>query len=158
MAEQKFRHIVRIASSDLDGNKSVYLALTRIKGVGFIYSNMICHHTNIDKNELIGKLDEIQIEKIKDVIANPDKYKVPSWMLNRRKDNEDGHDKHFIDTDLKIVVENDIKRMKMIKSYKGIRHSIGQPVRGQRTRSNFRKNKGKVTGVSKKKGAKAGRV
>jgi small subunit ribosomal protein S13 len=48
--------------------------------------------------------------------------------------------------------------MKRIRSYKGVRHSLGLPVRGQRTRSNFRKNKGKVLGVKRKEGAKAGRV
>ena len=54
--------------------------------------------------------------------------------------------------------DNDIKMMKKMRSYKGIRHSLGLPVRGQRTKSNFRKNKGKVLGVRKKEGAKAGKV
>jgi len=78
-------------------------------------------------------------------------------MLNRRKDYEDGTDKHIILGDLKFTKDNDIKRMKKIKSNKGYRHAWGLPVRGQRTKSNFRKNKGKVTGVKKKSG-KSGRV
>jgi small subunit ribosomal protein S13 len=53
--------------------------------------------------------------------------------------------------------DNDIKLMRKIKSYKGTRHSAGQPVRGQRTKSNFRKSKGKVMGVKRKAGAKSGR-
>ena len=49
--------------------------------------------------------------------------------------------------------------MKKVKSYKGVRHSAGLTVRGQKTKSNFRRNKGKLSlGVKKKQGAKAGRV
>jgi small subunit ribosomal protein S13 len=48
--------------------------------------------------------------------------------------------------------------MKKMKSYRGVRHIFNLPVRGQRTKSNFRKNKGKVTGVKRKAGMKAGRV
>ena len=58
---------------------------------------------------------------------------------------------HLINTDLDLSKDGDIKRMKKVKSYKGLRHTWGLPVRGQRTRSNFRKNKGKVSlGVVKK--------
>ena len=53
--------------------------------------------------------------------------------------------------DLDFTVDNDLKRMKMIKCYRGMRHAFGLPVRGQRTKSNFRKNKGKASlGVVKK--------
>ena len=61
-------------------------------------------------------------------------------------------------TTLSFTQDNDIKMMKKIKSYKGVRHILGQPVRGQRTKSNFRKNKGKVLGVKRKEGTKPGRV
>ena len=60
----------------------------------------------------------------------------------------------MIGTNVDFFEENDVKMMKKIKSYKGIRHSLGQPVRGQRTKSNFRRNKGKVMGVQKKSEAK----
>jgi small subunit ribosomal protein S13 len=52
---------------------------------------------------------------------------------------------HLITTELDLTIDNDLKRMKKVKSYKGVRHMLGQPVRGQRTKSNFRKNKGKVS-------------
>jgi len=78
-------------------------------------------------------------------------------MLNRRKDYETGEDKHLLSSDLAFTKDNDIKMLKKIKSYKGMRHAFGLPVRGQRTRSNFRRNKGKVTGVQKKK-IKSGKV
>ena len=56
---------------------------------------------------------------------------------------------HLLTGNLTFYKENDIKRMKKIKSLKGMRHQKGLPVRGQRTKSHFRKNKGKVVGVAK---------
>ena len=104
-------------------------------------------------------VNDDEIKKINDVIVNPKDYKVPSWMLNRRKDLETGQDRHLISADLTFSTDNDIKMQKMIRSYKGVRHILGQPVRGQRTKSNFRKNKGKVhLGVKTRPGAKSGRT
>lgn len=159
MAEQEFKHLVRIANTDLDGNKPIYKALIKIQGVGFMFSNMLCSITGINKNAKTGYLSDEEIKKLDDVIKAPEKFNAPSWMFNRRKDIEDGKDKHLVTSDLKFAHETDIKMMKKIRSYKGIRHSFGLPVRGQRTRSNFRKNKGKVSlGVKKRAGVKAGRV
>jgi len=79
-------------------------------------------------------------------------------MLNRRNDYETNENMHLIGPDIKYVQENDIKLMKKIRSYKGIRHMKGLPVRGQRTKANFRRNKGKGSlGVQRKK-VKSGRV
>ena len=89
------------------------------------------------------------LKKVEEVILNPSKYNIPSWMFNRRKDFDTGNDKHILTTDLKLQKDNDIKRLRKIKAYRGIRHSLGQPVRGQRTRSNFRR--GSAIGVNKKK-------
>ena len=74
-------------------------------------------------------------------------------MLNRKHDPESGQDRHLLVAELDFEKDNDIKRMKMIRSYRGLRHMFGYPVRGQRTRSNFRKNKGKVMGVKRAKTA-----
>jgi small subunit ribosomal protein S13 len=82
---------------------------------------------------------------------NPLKYGSPRWMLNRRNDYETGDDRHLLTGDIGFVRDNDIKRLKMIKSRRGMRHMFGLPVRGQRTKSNFRKNKGKVLGVKRSK-------
>ena len=82
---------------------------------------------------------------------------MPLWMVNRRRDYEDNKDKHLVTTDLMFTKDNDLKRLKKIKSYRGVRHTQGLPVRGQRTKSNFRKSKGKVMGVKRKAGAKSGR-
>lgn len=158
MAEQEFKHLVRIANTDLDGNKPIYKALTKINGIGFMFSNMLCSLTNIDKNIKAGYLTDEQAKKLDDAIKTPEKFNVPSWMFNRRKDIEDGKDKHLVTGDLKFAQETDVKMMKKIKSYKGMRHAFGLPVRGQKTRSNFRKNKGKVSlGVKKRAGVKSGR-
>ena len=74
---------------------------------------------------------------------------------NRRFDRDDGTNKHYFGTDLDLAKEFDIKRYKKIRSYKGLRHALGQPVRGQRTRSHFRR-KGKSIGVKKVAGGKKG--
>ncbi len=157
--EQKdFKHFVRIANTDLNGAKHVISSLRQIKGVSFMFSNLICHLAKIDRQKRTGDMNEDEIKRINDVITDPLKFGTPSWMLNRRKDLETGEDKHLISVDLTFTKDNDIKMMKKIKSYKGVRHILNQPVRGQKTKSNFRENKGKVhLGVKKKAGAKTGR-
>ena len=159
--EQKdnFRYFVRIANTDLDGNKGIGNALKKIKGVSFMFSNMICNIAGVDKTAKTGYLNDEQVKKLDDILNNPLKYNSPGWMLNRRKNYEDGKDYHIITGNLSFAEETDIKRMKKIRSYRGVRHGLGLPVRGQRTKSNFRKNKGKSSlGVVKKEEAKAGRV
>ena len=159
MAEQKeIKHIVRIANTDLPGDKAIFIALTRIKGIGFMFSNMVCRLSEIDARKKAGLLSNSEIERINDIISNPAKYNVPSWMMNRKKDYETGKDMHLTTSSLEFTQEQDLRRLKKIKSYRGIRHSIGQPVRGQRTKSNFRKNKGKAVGVKRRATAKAGKV
>ena len=74
---------------------------------------------------------------------------VPDWLLNRQKDYDTGNDIHHVSVDLKMTHDEDLNRMKKVKSYKGIRHASGHKVRGQRTYSNGRK--GLALGVSRKK-------
>jgi len=157
--EQKdFKHFVRIADTDLNGAKPIVSSLRQIKGVSFMFANLICHLATIERKKRTGDLNEQEIKRINDIINEPLKFGSPSWMLNRRKDFETGRDKHLISADLTFTQDNDIKIMKKIKSYKGVRHILNQPVRGQKTKSNFRENKGKVhLGVKKKAGAKTGR-
>ena len=156
--KDNFKYFVRIANTDLDGNKPIGNALKKIKGVSFMFSNMICNFAGVDKTLKAGYLKEDDVKKLDEVLKDPLKYNAPSWMLNRRKNYEDGKDTHAVTGNLSFAVENDIKRMKQIRSYRGVRHGVGLPVRGQRTKSNFRKNKGKASlGVRKKEGAKSGR-
>src|SRR3989338_5512633 len=157
MEEQKkdFNYIVRIVNADLDGNKPIIQALRKIKGVSFMFANAVCRLTGVDTTQKTGYLNEEDIKKIEEVLKNPLKFNTPFWMLNRKKNPEDGNDKHLLGADLKFTQENDIRFMKKVRSYKGIRHSFGLPVRGQRTKSNFRRNKGKVMGVARSTQAKA---
>jgi len=159
MVEQKeeIRYLVRIANTDLDGTKPLYNALTKIKGISYMFSNFVTSAADVDKKKKTGLLSDAEIKKIEEVIKSPADYNPPSWMLNRRKDFETGKDLHLIGSDLDFAHDTDVKIMKKMKSYKGVRHILGLPVRGQRTKSNFRKNKGKVMGVKRRPDAKAGR-
>lgn len=149
--KQDFKHLVRVANVDLPGDKSIGLALTNIKGVGTNFAHALCAVAGIDKTVKTGYLQDQQIALLNKVATTCEG--IPLWMYNHRKDFETGQDKHVITGTLIYVQDNDLKRMKRMKSYKGLRHQRGLPVRGQRTKSNFRKNKGKVVGVSKKKAA-----
>ena len=155
MAEKEFRYIVRIVNADLPGEKPIAHALTKIKGVKFMFANAVCNLAEIDGRKKTGELEEEEIRKISDVLKDPSKFNIPDWMLNRRKDYETGENKHLLGVDLRFAQEGDLKVMKKIKSYKGVRHMYGLPVRGQRTKSNFRK--GKSLGVARGK-KKSGRV
>lgn len=141
----KLRQLVRICNTDMDGSIKLHMGLARIKGVSFMFSNMVCAKLGLDREMQTGALTDSQIAKIDDFVRNPAQNGAPSWMLNRRKDPEDGSDKHIIGGNIPFVQGNDIKILKKIKSYRGIRHIFNLPVRGQKTRSNFRKNKGKVS-------------
>jgi small subunit ribosomal protein S13 len=158
MAEDKKRtkeeevKIVRIMSKDVLGNKTVYAGLTQIKGVNWITSNAVCKKLGIDRKKKIQELSEEEINKIEDFVSKPDIF---SFLKNRRKDRDSGEDKHLNGADLDLQKEFDIKRLKKVKSYKGIRHGNKLPVRGQRTKANFRKNRKQSGSVGvKKKGAK----
>jgi len=147
-AKGDFKYIVRIANTDLDGNKKVIHALTGIKGIGLHMGTVIADAAGIDRNKKIGNLTDKEIEKLQEIISNLSKY-VPGWLVNRRKDYATGEDIHVIGADLPMILRNDINRLKKIRSYRGIRHELGLPVRGQRTRSNGRT--GLALGVSRKK-------
>ncbi len=157
-SQEDFRHFVRITNTDLNGNYKIERALTKIKGVGFQFANAICSTLKIDPNQQTGYLNDESIKRIQELLKDPLKFNIPQWLLNRRKDYETGEDMHILASDVDFIQDNDLKRMKKIKCYRGVRHMRGLPVRGQRTKSNFRKNKGKGSlGVKKKKG-KSGRV
>jgi len=153
MAEQKpnFKYIVRVANVDVQGNRPINIALTQIKGVGINLSNIICICANVDRAEKAGNLNEEQVKKLNQVVENLAAHGLPSWLFNRRRDYDTGNDMHLLTGNISFYKENDIKRLKKIKSLKGVRHGKGLPVRGQRTKSHFRTNKGKVVGVAKKK-------
>lgn len=143
-----FNYIVRIAATDLDGNKPVFLALSGIKGVGERVANILTDKAGVDRRARIGTLPEEEIEAISAQVETIDEV-IPDWMLNRRKDVATGEDQHLLRQDLDSRLREDLNRLKKIRSYRGIRHEQGQKVRGQRTRANGRK--GMAMGVSRKR-------
>ncbi len=152
--EDNFKYIVRVANTDLDGNKKIGFALRKVTGVNYSLANAVCRIANVDHSKKTGYLSDAEIEKLSGIISDPAKAGMPAWIFNRRKDPETGEDHHLILGDLQFAKENDIKMMKKMKCYRGSRHSVGLPTRGQRTKSNFRKSKsrGKGTlGVTKSK-------
>jgi small subunit ribosomal protein S13 len=149
--KKEFVSLVRIMQTDIPGNKFVFVGLTYIKGVSWSISNAICKILNISPKKKISELSEVEINKINEFLSNH-QPKIPLYLMNRRKDFESGEDYHLIGPDLSMKQEFDIRRLKKIRSYKGLRHALGQPVRGQRTKSHFRtKGKKKSAGVTKKK-------
>jgi len=158
MVQEEIKHIVRIANTDLKGHKETYVALGGIKGVSFAFTNAICKVAKINPRKKVGLLTDEELRRIMDILKDPIAFNIPTWMLNKQREYESGADKHFIAVDWDLAKEEDLKRLKKIKCYRGIRHTLHAPVRGQRTRSNFRANKGKVVGVKKNKDAKSGRM
>lgn len=148
MAE--FRHLVRIANTDIRGDKPLFIALQKIKGIGENFSRCVCKLANIDYMSKTGELSDKSVDVIEKVISDPLKSGIPTYYVNRQKDFETGDDKHLINADLAFTKDNDIKMMKKTKSYKGLRHQWNLPVRGQRTQSNFRPNKGRGGAVKKR--------
>jgi small subunit ribosomal protein S13 len=145
---EEFKHIVRIAGKDLAGDDSVQLALSDVKGVSVAFARAVTYAAEIDPVAKLGYLNAEQIRKLEDVLKNPSDHGIPRWMLNRRKDYESGKDIHALGADIDVAVRGDIGRERRIRSRRGIRHELGLPVRGQRTRTTGRK--GLTVGVKRK--------
>jgi small subunit ribosomal protein S13 len=146
--ENEIKYFVRVGTTDLDGTKSVRVALTGIKGVGRHTSTVISRMANVDEYASLGRLDEESVNRLRTAV---EEYttKIPAWMSNRPKDVYTGETKHIFGADVALAKEEDINLLRKIRCYKGIRHETGQKVRGQRTKSTGRT--GKTVGVSKKK-------
>ncbi|MCW4042857.1 MAG: 30S ribosomal protein S13 [Candidatus Bathyarchaeota archaeon] len=145
---KEFKHIIRIKGTDLEGSKKVTYGLTKIKGVGVSMANTIVKIGELKADTRLGNLTDTEISKIEEIISDFSKYSIPSRLVNRRKDVDSGRDIHLITADLTLRTKNDIDFMKNIKSWKGIRHSLGLKVRGQRTKCTGRT--GRSVGVKKK--------
>lgn len=149
-----FRLIVRVLNTDIDGTLQIPYALARVKGIGVNLGYAIARIAGIDPQTRLGSLSEKQVEKIEQIARNPLKHGIPAWMVNRRFDPVSGENRHLIGADLELLIKEDIQTMMRTKSWKGIRHSLGLKVRGQRTRTTGRT--GMTVGVSRKAAAAAG--
>jgi small subunit ribosomal protein S13 len=124
--------IVRIANTDIKGNKKVSKGLCMIRGIGDMFSNAVLKVAGISLKKTIGELSESEVKKIEDVLKSPEDYKIPKFLFNRKLDPETMKDGHIVGNDLRLMNDFDIRRLKRIRSYKGIRHTLGLKVRGQR--------------------------
>jgi len=151
MAETKeLKGIVRILDKDVGGNVPVKHALSKGKGVSFMMANAICTVLKLDAKKKVGYLSNDELKKIEECARNPIKYHIPAWLLNRQKDLETGEDKHIVSAELDLTKTFDIRLLRKIKSYKGVRHSMGsKKLRGQRTKTGARSSK--ALGVKRKK-------
>ena len=112
---------MRILGVTLPDDKRIEFGLTLIYGIGWTRAKNILKAVNIDGNKKIGQLSEEELRKLTDFIEK--NYKVEG--------------------ELREEINENIKRLKEINSYRGLRHIKGLPVRGQRTRSNARTKRGK---------------
>jgi small subunit ribosomal protein S13 len=115
--------------------------------VGLRLAEVACQIANVNARERIGNLPEPTVEGIETTLgALPSK--VPAWMVNHPHEPLQGQTLHYFGPELETRRRDDVNQMKMIRSYRGVRHERGQKVRGQRTRSNGRT--GMAAGVMKK--------
>ncbi len=117
---------VRISGVTIPNEKRVEISLTYIFGIGLTTSNKVLVKAQIDKNIRVKDLSEEDANKLRTIIEK--EYKIEG--------------------DLRREVMGNIKRLKEIGSYRGLRHSKGLPVRGQRTKTNSRSVRGNKKGMA----------
>jgi small subunit ribosomal protein S13 len=123
--------MARVIGIDIPDNKRLVISLTYIYGIGDALSERILAKLGLDPNMKAKALTEGDIARL-------------SAMLQSE---------YVVEGDLRRQVQNNIKRLMNIHCYRGLRHRLGLPVRGQRTRTNARTRKGKRKTVMNKKGA-----
>ena len=146
---QEYKHIVRVASADIDGQENLLQGLTKIKGVGLRIAKTIINQLELDPSQRLGYITDETIAGIEQIIKDPVAAGLPDWYVNRPRDRMSGKMLHLIGSDLDFAHRNDIDRLRRIKSWRGTRHSLGLKVRGQHTRTTGRG--GMAVGVSRKK-------
>jgi small subunit ribosomal protein S13 len=135
--DEDLRYFVRIGQTDLDGTKSVERSLTDMNGIGKRTARIVAEQSGVDRHATFGRLDDDEIDAVVEAVESF-ADDVPAWLTNRRNDFFSGETTHEIGNELSLTRQQDINRMKMINSYKGVRHKRGQKVRGQRTKSTGR--------------------
>lgn len=119
----------RIVGTDIPDNKRLEISLMYIFGIGRHLSNEIIKRLNLNPDMRANKLTQDDIAKLNQLISA----------------------EYVVEGDLRRQVQNNIKRLISIHSYRGLRHRVGLPVRGQRTRTNSRTRKGRRKTVANKK-------
>ena len=121
--------MARIAGINIPTQKKLKIALTYVYGIGNKVSNDICLKANVDANTRVQDLSESEIKNISDVISSS----------------------FLVEGDLRREVSGNIKRLKDLGTYRGVRHRKNLPCRGQRTHTNARTKKGKAIAIAGKK-------
>ena len=121
--------MARIAGINIPTQKKLKIALTYVYGIGNKVSNDICLKANVDLNARVQDLSESEIKNISDVISSS----------------------FLVEGDLRREVSGNIKRLKDLGTYRGVRHRRNLPCRGQRTHTNARTKKGKAIAIAGKK-------
>ena len=122
--------MARIAGVDLPRRKALRYALRYVYGIGDKVSQAICAKANVPESRMVDDLTDADVKAIREVIERD--YKVEG--------------------DLRREVQQNIKRLMDLGSYRGLRHRRSLPVRGQRTKTNARTRKGPKRGVMSRKG------
>jgi len=121
--------MARVLGVELPNQKKVFVALRYIYGIGPTRADEILNNTEIDPDKRVKDLAEDEIRKITQFI----------------------NDNYKIEGELKQEVQKNIKRLVEIGSYRGRRHRLGLPVRGQRSKTNARTRKGRKPGIGRKR-------
>lgn len=119
----------RVIGIDIPDNKRLEVSLTYIYGIGRRLSNEIITRLGLDRNMRATKLSQDDIARLNGLLQA----------------------EYVVEGDLRRKVQNDIKRLISIHSYRGLRHRVGLPVRGQRTKTNSRTRKGRRKTIANKK-------
>lgn len=143
----EYRHLVRIAGKDLGGSKKLVVALSDVRGVGYNFASSVVKKLGLDPRLRLGTLSEAQIREVEKALHDASALDLPQFFYNRQKDPGTGESRQLLGSDLDFVLKNDVDNEKNVQSWKGIRHSLGLKVRGQRTRTTGRK--GRTVGVRK---------
>ncbi len=141
LAPENFTHIIRLLNTNVDGKRKVAYAFRMIKGIGVRMAFLICKKAGIDHNRRAGTLSAAEVEKIGDVIADPMKYKIPAWFINRQRDIKTGKTEHITSNTVDIKLREDLERMKKMYMHRGIRHALNIRVRGQHTKNGGKRGK-----------------
>eukprot|EP00211_Chloroparvula_japonica_P014112 CAMPEP_0119157188 /NCGR_PEP_ID=MMETSP1310-20130426/52625_1 /TAXON_ID=464262 /ORGANISM="Genus nov. species nov., Strain RCC2339" /LENGTH=236 /DNA_ID=CAMNT_0007149803 /DNA_START=81 /DNA_END=792 /DNA_ORIENTATION=- len=144
-----FQHILRLYNTNVKGEHKVMFAITKVRGIGRRFANIVLKKADVDMNKRAGELTSEEVNKIQDVIQHPLSYKVPVWMLNRKRDMKTGKNMHIISNGLDTKLREDFERMRKIRTHRGIRHMWLLKVRGQHTKTTGRA--GRTVGVAMRK-------
>ncbi|KAJ2722535.1 ribosomal 40S subunit protein S18B [Coemansia sp. Benny D115] len=147
--KDQFQPMLRLLNTNVDGAIKIGYALTKIKGVGRRYANIVCKKADVDLSKRAGEVTSEELERIIEIIQNPLQYKIPTWFLNRQRDHTTNVTSQMVANGVDNTLREDLDRLKKMRVHRGLRHWWGLRVRGQHTKTTGRR--GRTVGVSKKK-------